>query len=88
MSLIDFYKTQARVLWEWRGGPWALFKRLVITLFVSTISLLITAWIMPGVEIGTFRNAAVAVILMVLFVTWIIAAVRRRWGRSGTPVPA
>jgi hypothetical protein len=28
------------------------------------------------------------VILMVLFMTWIIAAVRRRWGRSGTPVPA
>ena len=29
--LIDFYATQARILWEWRGGPWALFKRLVIT---------------------------------------------------------
>ncbi len=67
MSLIDFYKTQARVLWEWRGGPWALVKRLVITLVVSTVSLVVTAWIMPGVEVGTFRNAAVAVILMVLF---------------------
>ena len=41
--LIDFYATQARILWEWRGGPWALIKRLVITLLVSTVSFLLTA---------------------------------------------
>ena len=28
------------------------------------------------------------VIVMILFAAWIIAAVRRRWGRSATPVPA
>jgi hypothetical protein len=28
------------------------------------------------------------VILMILFAAWIVAAVRRRWGRSSTPVPA
>jgi hypothetical protein len=28
------------------------------------------------------------VILMILFAAWIITAVRRRWGRSSTPVPA
>ena len=55
-SLIDFYTTQARVLWEWRGGPWALIKRLVITLLVSTISLVLTAWIMPGVNIARFAR--------------------------------
>ena len=64
-SLIDFYTTQARVLWEWRGGPWALIKRLVITLLVSTISLVLTAWIMPGVNIARIADAAIAVILMV-----------------------
>ena len=47
--LIDFYATQARILWEWRGGPWALFKRLVITLLVSTISFVLTAWLLPGI---------------------------------------
>ena len=30
----------------------------------------------------------VGVILMILFAAWIVAALRRRWGRSGTPVPA
>jgi uncharacterized membrane protein YvlD (DUF360 family) len=66
VSVIDFYKAQARVLWEWRGGPWALFKRLVITLLVSSISLVLTAWIMPGVNIARFADAAIAVILMVV----------------------
>jgi uncharacterized membrane protein YvlD (DUF360 family) len=65
--LIDFYATQARILWEWRGGPWALFKRLVITLLVSTVSFVLTAWLLPGISIGRFRDAVVAVILMALF---------------------
>ena len=29
--LLGFYETQLRVLWEWRGGPVALLKRLLIT---------------------------------------------------------
>ncbi len=68
-GLLEFYKTQARVLWEWRGGPWALVKRLVITLLVSTVALLLTARILPGIEVGSVRDAAVAVVLMVLFNT-------------------
>ena len=50
--LIDFYATQARILWEWRGGPWALIKRLVITLLVSTVSFVLTAWLLPGSRSG------------------------------------
>ncbi len=50
--LVDFYATQVRILWNWRGGPWALFKRLVITLLVSTIALLVTAGILPGITVG------------------------------------
>ena len=38
-NLLNLYRTQVRILWEWRGGPWALVKRLVITLLVSTVSL-------------------------------------------------
>jgi uncharacterized membrane protein YvlD (DUF360 family) len=66
-NLIDFYKTQVRILWEWRGGRWALVKRLVITLVVSTISLILTAGLMPGVTIGRVLDAVVAVVLMTLF---------------------
>jgi uncharacterized membrane protein YvlD (DUF360 family) len=65
--LIDFYATQARILWEWRGGPWALIKRLVITLLVSTVSFLLTAWLLPGISVGRVREAVIAVVLMTLF---------------------
>ena len=67
MSVVDFYKTQIRILWEWRGGPWALVKRLVITLVVSTIALYLTAGLLPGIQIGRLFDAALAVILMALF---------------------
>ena len=66
-NIVDFYATQVRILWNWRGGPWALFKRLVITLVVSTIALLATAWILPGIEVGRALDAVVAVVLMALF---------------------
>jgi uncharacterized membrane protein YvlD (DUF360 family) len=65
--LIDFYATQARILWEWRGGPWALIKRLVVTLLVSTVSFLLTAALLPGINVGLPRDAVVAVVLMALF---------------------
>ena len=65
--LLDFYATQLRVLWEWRGGPVALLKRLVITLVVATVSFLLTAWIMPRLTVDRPLDAAFAVILMALF---------------------
>ena len=67
MSVIDFYRTQIRILWEWRGGPAALTKRLVITLLVSTFALYLTAGLLPGIRIGRLTDAAIAVILMALF---------------------
>jgi uncharacterized membrane protein YvlD (DUF360 family) len=65
--LIDFYATQVRLLWEWRGGRLALAKRLVITLVVATASFAATAAILPGVHVGTFLQAALAVTLIALF---------------------
>jgi len=44
MNLRSMYATQFRVLWEWRGGPRALLKRLIITLVVSSISF----WVAQG----------------------------------------
>ena len=65
--LIGFYETQFRVLWEWRGGPVALAKRLLITLIVAAVSFLATAWIMPRLTVDRAIDAVIAVILIALF---------------------
>ena len=65
--LLDFYATQLRVLWEWRGGRLALLRRLVITFVVATISFLATAWILPRMTIDRPLDAALAVIFIALF---------------------
>ena len=65
--LLDFYGTQLRVLWEWRGGRWALFRRLIITLVVATISFLATAWLLPRITIDRPLDAVLAVIYIALF---------------------
>ncbi len=67
MSLRDFYATQIRVLWEWRGGPVALLKRLILTLVVATLSFIATAWVMPGLTVDRAIDAALAVIFIALF---------------------
>jgi uncharacterized membrane protein YvlD (DUF360 family) len=67
MSLVDFYKAQARILLEWRGGRRALLRRLLITLVVNTFSFMATAWLLPGIAIERWVEAIAAVILMALF---------------------
>jgi len=67
MSVLDFYKAQLRVIWEWRGGPWALAKRFLITLVVASIAFVLTAWILPRISIDRYSDAVLAVILMALF---------------------
>ena len=66
-SVLDLYRTQVRILWNWRGGPWALTKRIVVTLLVSTIAFLATAWILPGMSITRIVDATLAVLLMGAF---------------------
>ena len=65
--LIDLYSTQLGILRRWRGGPLALIRRLVVTLIVSTVAFLLTAWIMPGIEVGRASDALVAIILITAF---------------------
>ncbi|MFL5687374.1 MAG: phage holin family protein, partial [Chloroflexota bacterium] len=65
--LLGFYETQFRVLWEWRGGPVALLKRLLITLVVATISFLATAWLMPRLTVDGLAAGVLAVVLISLF---------------------
>jgi uncharacterized membrane protein YvlD (DUF360 family) len=65
--LFGFYGEQLRVLWEWRGGPVGLLKRLTITLLVAAISFAATAWLLRGLTIDRFADAILAVILIALF---------------------
>jgi uncharacterized membrane protein YvlD (DUF360 family) len=66
-DLFDVYATQARLIWDWRGGPVSLVKRGVLTLVVATISFAVTAAIMPGISIDSLAAATFAVILVALF---------------------
>ncbi len=65
-NLIDFYKTQFRILWEWQGGPWALVKRLVITLVVSAIAFWVTAELLPNITVDRFLTGVTVVVVMAL----------------------
>ena len=64
MNLTALYTTQLRVLWEWRGGRKALFKRLVITLVVSSIAFLLTALILPNITVDRLLDGVIVVIVM------------------------
>lgn len=66
MSPMAFYKTQLRVLWEWRGGRLALVKRLLVTLIVGAVSFWLTAWLLPGITVDRLLDAIVVVIVMAL----------------------
>ena len=61
---LDFYKMQVRILWEWRGGPWALVKRLAITLVVSAIAFLLTAWLLPNITVDRVLSAVAVIVVM------------------------
>ncbi len=65
--LTGFYGTQLRVLWEWRGGPVGLIKRLAITLIVATVSFMATAWILPRLTVDRVIDGVIAVVLIALF---------------------
>ncbi|HYC07280.1 MAG TPA: phage holin family protein [Candidatus Binatia bacterium] len=66
--LVDFYATQARIVWEWRGGRLALLRRLVITLIVSTVSFVATAEIMgSSMTVDRILDGVLAVIVIAIF---------------------
>ncbi len=64
--VIALYTAQIRILREWRGGPRALIKRLLIVLVVSALSVVATAWLLPNVTVARFMDAVVFVIVMAL----------------------
>ena len=64
---IDLLRAQIQILWNWQGGPWALVKRLVITLVVSIFALWITDVVMPGIVIDSLGAGILALVFMALF---------------------
>ncbi len=60
--LIDFYRAQAELIWNWRRGRTQLLGRALISFVVATISLALTAWALPGLRIDTPLALAGAVI--------------------------
>jgi len=66
-NLLNLYRTQVRILWNWRGGWWALTKRIIITLLVATVAFMATAFILPGIAVVRVVDAVIAVSLMGLF---------------------
>jgi uncharacterized membrane protein YvlD (DUF360 family) len=66
-KLVALYKTQLRVLWDWKGGPVALIWRFALTIVVAAISFVATAWILADITIDGLGAAIAAVILMTLF---------------------
>jgi uncharacterized membrane protein YvlD (DUF360 family) len=67
MNPIALYSEQLRLLWEWRGGPRALLKRAIITLLVSAVAFLITAWLLPNITVDRLIDGVTFVIVMAIF---------------------
>jgi uncharacterized membrane protein YvlD (DUF360 family) len=73
--IVDLYRTQIDVLWNWSGGRWALVRQLLVALVVATIAFAATAALLNRVVVDSLAAAAIAVILMALFNALIRVAV-------------
>jgi uncharacterized membrane protein YvlD (DUF360 family) len=60
--LIDFYRAQAELIWNWRRGRTHLLLRAAISFVVATVSLAATAYALPGLRIDTPLALAGAVV--------------------------
>ena len=74
-KVLNLYRTQIDVLWNWSGGRVALGKRMLITLLVATISFAADRRLLPGLTVESVWSAFAAVVLMALFNAVIRAAV-------------
>jgi uncharacterized membrane protein YvlD (DUF360 family) len=64
-NFLSFYKLQFETLWEWRPGPGALARRIIVSFLVSAIALWLTAVLLPGITmLGGFRTLVAAVIIL------------------------
>jgi uncharacterized membrane protein YvlD (DUF360 family) len=65
--LLNLYRTQFRIMREWRGGKWSLVKRLIIVTLVAAISFQLTSWIMPGIVPASLLISVQVIVVMAVF---------------------
>jgi uncharacterized membrane protein YvlD (DUF360 family) len=64
--ILNLYRTQFRILREWRGGTWSLVKRLIIVTLVAAVSFFLTSWIMPGITPANLWISVQVIVVMAL----------------------
>jgi uncharacterized membrane protein YvlD (DUF360 family) len=62
--LIDFYRAQIELIWNWRRGRRQLLWRAVVSFVVAFVSLGVTAAILPGLTVDSALSLAAAVIVI------------------------
>lgn len=65
--LTDLYGTQLALLWKWRPGRRALLRRLVLSFVVSVVAFVLTAWLLPQLQVDGLWGAAAAVLFLAAF---------------------
>ena len=63
-TLIEYYRTQFRLLWSWRGAPGRTIRRVLLSIVMTIIALLVTAALMPGLTITNLGNLIAAAIIL------------------------
>ena len=64
LRLIDFYRVQAELVWNWRRGRRQLAWRAIVSFFVAAFALALTAFLLPGVHVDSVYALAVAVVVI------------------------
>jgi uncharacterized membrane protein YvlD (DUF360 family) len=58
--VIDFYATQLHLLSRWNGGALGVVRHGLATFVIGLLSLLVTAWLIPGLTLRDLPSAFVA----------------------------
>ena len=64
--MLESYRLQARLLWEWRPARFAILRRTVLSYVMACLALAITAAVLPGLHIGGFRALLLAALLLLV----------------------
>jgi len=62
--VIDFYATQLRLALRWSGGRAGLARRAIATCAIAFVSLLVAAWIVPGLGVRDLPAAVRATLVL------------------------
>ncbi len=65
--LRDLYGTQIALLWHWRLGRQALLRRMVLSLVISVVAFLVTAWLLPQLQVKDVWAGIAAVLFLAAF---------------------